>query len=281
MTSATARNADKPRSRRSQAAIAASRMTERDRQILVMLAKHHVLTTHQITRLFFDCPRVARRRVQVLQQVGLIETFRPVLPYGSAPRHCVITQLGGLATEGLIDAAHATPFRKDAAEAIAVRPDLGHLIGVNDVFTRLAEHARHHPDTELELWWSERACTRTLGAYIRPDGFGRWREAGRSVDFFLEFDTGTEPLSTVVAKLDGYAALADATGRTAPVLFWLHSARRESELHRRLDASSVPVATAFGDPATAAPAQALWRRAGSDRADRCRLIDVLPPGLRP
>lgn len=281
MTSVRAKSDDKPRPRRSQAAIAASRMTERDRQILVMLAKHHVLTTHQITRLFFDCPRVARRRIQVLQQVGLIDTFRPILLVGSAPRHCVITPLGGLATEGLVDAAHAVPFRKDAVEAIAVRPDLGHLVGVNDVFTCLAKHARRHPDAELELWWSERACTRTLGTYVRPDGFGRWREAGRGIDFFLEFDTGTEPLSTVVAKLDGYAALADATGRTAPVLFWLHSARRESELHRRLGADQVPVATAFGNPGTTDPAETVWCRAGADHDDRCCLIDVLSPRSRP
>jgi hypothetical protein len=281
MTNTTVNKGDKSQLRRSQAAIAASRMTERDRQILVMLAKHHVLTTHQITRLFFDCPRVARRRVQVLQQVGLVDTFRPILPLGSAPRHCVITPLGGLATEGLIDAAHAATFRKDAVEAIAVRPDLGHLVGVNDVFTRLAEHARRHVDAELELWWSERACTRTLGTYIRPDGFGRWREANRSIDFFLEFDTGTEPLSTVVAKLDGYASLADATGRTAPVLFWLHSERRESELHRRLHADRVPVATASGSPATTDPAEMVWRRAGAGRGSRCRLIEVLPPHLRP
>ena len=281
MTRTTAGTVDKRRPRRSRAVIAASRMTERDRQILVMLAKHHVLTTHQIRRLFFDCPRVARRRVQVLQQVGLIDTFRPILSVGSAPRHCVITPLGGNAVEGLIDAAHAATFRKDAAEAIAVRPDLGHLIGVNDVFTRLAEHARRHQDAELELWWSERACTRTLGTYIRPEGFGRWREAGRSIDFFLEFDTGTEPLSTVVAKLDGYAALTEATVRTAPVLFWLHSARRESELHRRLDADRVPVATAYGSPATTDPAGTVWRRAGVDREDRCGLIDVLLPRARP
>ena len=98
------------------------------------------------------------------------------------------------------------------------------------------------------MWWSERACTRTLGALVRPDGFGRWREADRAIDFFLEYDTGSESLTKVLAKLDGYEALAAATGRSSLVLFWLHSHRRETELHRKLPAGGVPVATASVTP---------------------------------
>ena len=45
--------------------------------------------------------------------------------------------------------------------------------------------------------------------------------AAAVTDFFLEYDTGTEPLSRVTAKLAGYAALAARTGITTPVLFWL------------------------------------------------------------
>lgn len=97
----------------------------------------------------------------------------------------------------------------------------------------------------------------------------------RSVDFFLEYDTGTEPQSTVVAKLDGYTALQAATGRTSPVLFWLHSPKREAELHKRLTAASpkVPVATTAGDAAIVDPSGPVWRIACSSTG-RSRLIDL-------
>lgn len=261
-------------SRRSQLA-AFSRITDRDRQLLVLLAKHQVLTTHQITRALIPCPRAARHRLEVLEDVGMIDVFRPTLPTGSSPKHAVLTPLGAMAVADLVDAQHAAPVTADSAVRLAARPDLRHLLGVNDVFCSLAAAAREAAVSELELWWSERACTRTWGALVRPDGFGRWREGGRNVDFFLEYDTGSEPQSTVAAKLDGYAALQSATGRTSPVLFWLHSPKRETELHRRLTAANpnVPVATTTGDAATVDPSGPAWRIACSG-GSRARLIDL-------
>jgi hypothetical protein len=114
---------------------------------------------------------------------------------------------------------------------------------------------------------------------IRPDGHGIWAEAGRSVPFFLEYDTGTErPLQRLVDKLDGYADLARVTGRVWPVLFWLHSAARERHLHRLLaEGGGYPlVATAARDDAAAggtSPAEAVWwlrRRDGG----LLRLVDL-------
>jgi len=260
--------------RRSQLA-ALSRITDRDRQLLVLLAKHQVLTTHQITRTLITCPRVARHRLEVLEDVGVIDVFRPTLPSGSSPKHVVLTPLGAMTVAGLVDEQHAAPVTTSSAVRLAARPDLRHLLGANDVFCSLMAAARETADSELELWWSERACTRTWGALVRPDGFGRWREGGRSVDFFLEYDTGTEPQSTVVAKLDGYTALQAATGRTSPVLFWLHSPKRETELHKRLTATNpkVPVATTAGDATTVDPSGPVWRIACSS-GGRARLIDL-------
>lgn len=259
-----------------------SRITERDRQILLLLAKHQVLTTHQITRALFSCSRVARTRLETLENVGIITTFRPPLLRGTSPKHAVLTPLGATTVAGWLDERHAAPVPKDAAVRLAARPDLRHLLGVNDFFCSLAGAARQAGDAELELWWSERACTRTWGALVRPDGFGRWREGIRSVDFFLEYDTGVEGLSQVIAKLPGYAALADSTGYTSPVLFWLHSARREKELHRKLDAASprVPIATASGDPAVIDPSGPIWRVAGAE-GERVRLSDLEPLTTKP
>jgi hypothetical protein len=210
-----------------------------------------------------------------MEELGLVDVFRPRLSSGTSPKHAVLTPLGGTAVTGLVDAQHAAPVKKDAAVHIAARPDLPHLLGINDVFCSLAAVARRSSNQELEMWWSERACTRTWGALARPDGFGRWREDDRSVDFFLEYDTGVESLSQITAKLPGYVAIADATGHTSPVLFWLHSPRRERELHRKLiqEGAKVPIATASGDAATSDPSGPIWRAAGTETA-RVRLIDL-------
>jgi hypothetical protein len=109
------------------------------------------------------------------------------------------------------------------------------------------------------------------------------------------YDTGTEPLSRVTAKLAGYAALAARTGITTPVLFWLRSPRREAALHARLagppppgirDAASaaqipgVPVATAAPGTGRDGPAGAAWLPAGSP-GPRLRLGQFAPPGTAP
>ena len=175
-------------------------------------------------------------------------------------------------------------YRRDRAMAIALSPRLAHDAGANGVFTALAAAARASGgQAALESWWSERRCAAAWGDHARPDGYGRWREQAPGqpaavTDFFLEYDTGTEPLARLIAKLAGYAALAARTGITTPVLFWLPSPRREAALHARLagppppgtrDAASaaqipgVPVATAAPGTSPEGPAGAAWLPAGS------------------
>ncbi|WP_323747006.1 replication-relaxation family protein [Catenulispora pinisilvae] len=256
--------------------VAANRLTERDRRILRLLGHHQVLTTHQITRAFFDNPRVARRRVQILADVGLVDCFRPPLLIGTSPKHCVLTPLGLHSIFGLDDAGEQPAPRAGDLDRIVLRADLRHLVGVNDVFCALHGAARTMADASLEMWWSERACTKAWGSYIRPDGFGRWHEGSRTVDFFLEYDTGVEHSPQILAKLPGYEAVAATTGIVTPVLFWLHSPRREQALHQRLTRShhTIPIATAVGDSANADPSSAIWRRVGANSDARVSLIDL-------
>src|SRR2546429_3592938 len=95
---------------------------------------------------------------------------------------------------------------------------------------------------------------------------------------FVEYDTGAEPLRSLLDKLDGYHELAKKIGRAWPVLFWLHSAARERNLQRELadERLVVPVATGARDHATAAglcPAEAIWATVHGD-GQRLRLIDL-------
>nr|WP_165974653.1 replication-relaxation family protein [Nonomuraea deserti] len=146
-----------------------------------------------------------------------------------------------------------------------------HQVGVNEFFAQLHATARHRADgSAVAEWWPERRCATLWGDLARPDAFGRWTEPSPTgqpdtIDFFLEHDTGTETLSRVLAKLDGYTALAEATGITTPVLFWLPSTAREANLRKLLTSSDAPTATAVHTPATApdGPAGPVWLPAGS------------------
>ncbi len=269
----------------------AARLTARDRWLLAMLHEHRVLTTTQITQLAFGSQRAATGRLLTLYQLRAVDRFRPLTPVGSAPWHFVLDDAGAavLAAERGITVAELG-YRRDHALAIAHSARLAHTVGTNGFFTALAATARHTPGAELRVWWSERRCAHTWGDLARPDGYGRWREGDREVDFFLEYDTGTETLDRVAAKLPGYADLAHASGITTPVLFWLPTARREAALrhllHRHLGERPagedlVPAATAARDtgPATD-PAGPVWLPLGTP-GPRLRLIDLathlLPP----
>lgn len=276
----------------------AARLTARDRWLLRMLHEHRVLTTAQVTQLAFGTTRAATARLATLYEHRAVDRFRPLAPAGSSPLHFVLDEAGALllAEEDGITASELG-YRRDRAMAVALSQRLGHDTGANGVFTSLAAAARASGGrAALERWWGERRCAAIWGDVARPDGYGRWaeRQPGQpaaAVDFFLEYDTGTEPLTRVVAKLAGYAALAARTGITTPVLFWLPSARREAALHRRLagppprgirNAASaaqvpgVPVATATAAASPEGPAGAAWLPAGSP-GPRLRLAQLASP----
>jgi hypothetical protein len=210
-----------------------SRLTNRDHTLLGWLADHGVLTTVQIARALYPSLDFAQRRLRKLCRVGLLGRFRPFRAEGGTyPYHYVLDQLG---VE--IVAAHRGDDlpRKDHARRrrwqLTNRANLPHLLGVNGFFTDLAGHARTHPGTSLDRWWPAAACAR-MGAFaepgddinahvytprVRPDGHGIWTDHDLTVPFFLEYDTGTEPLGILNNKIVGYVDLARVTGRVWPV----------------------------------------------------------------
>ena len=263
-----------------------SRLTERDRWIATLLFDHQVLTTAQVAQLGFDSDNAARHRLVILHRLRVADRFRPQALAGSVPFHYVLDEMGAAvvaAARGFEPADLG--FRRERALALAHSPRLGHTVGVNGFFAALAGAARRTPDARLVEWWSERRCAAQWGAMVRPDGYGRWAEDGPTgpaeVDFFLEYDRGTETTARVAAKLAGYAELAAATRISTPVLIWAPTPDREASLRRALGRPAVPVATAApATPATAtSPAGPVWLPAES-RGPRLRLAQLAYPGDR-
>ncbi|WP_432049451.1 replication-relaxation family protein [Verrucosispora sp. NA02020] len=260
-----------------------SMLTLRDRVLLDWLADHGVLTTPQIAHGLFPSLDFAQRRLRRLRAVRVVGWFRPFkTDGGSHPYHYVLDQLGAEVVAAQRDQPPPRPSQtKTRRRRWTVARVLEHRLGVNQFFTDLAGHARTRAGHDLQRWWSESRC-REPGAFagpdarvellgypapVRPDGHGVWRAGDLRVPFFLEHDTGTEPLTELVRKVAGYHRLVEYGGPQWPVLFWLHSAHRARHLHQRLaeETLGVPVATASRDHATQAalsPAGPLWRLHG-------------------
>src|SRR5580693_901208 len=235
----------------------AGRLTARDRWLLRMLLEHRVLTTTQITALAYGSPRRAALRLGQLYRLRAVDRFRPLAAAGSSPYHWVLDQAGAevLAAEDGLPVARLG-YRRDRALDIAFSPRLAHTTGTNGVFAALARAARCGGG-ELACWWSERRCAALWGDLARPDGYGLWRDpGGQGTDFFLEYDTGTEDLPRLTAKLTGYRELATRTQIATPVLFWLASGPRREQQFRALLAGAGPVPCVPVVTATPASAQA-------------------------
>ena len=195
-----------------------ARLTDRDETLLGWLADHHVLTTPQITRALFGSTGFAQRRLLTLHRAGLIDRFRPLRPGGGAyPWHYVLAHLGALHVAAVRDQSPPRPAATaDRIRRIATSRTLDHRLGVNGFFTDLAGHARTHPGTRLERWWSEAQCA-APGAFapglispIRPDGHGIWTETDsdgrpRRLAFFLVLKRSL--------VLDGELVALDERGR--------------------------------------------------------------------
>lgn len=232
-------------------------LTARDRSICKLVYEHRVLTANQLCTAFFNTEPRARLRLVHLYRNRLLDRFRPYEPNGSAPFHYVIDALGArlVASERGVEITDLG-YSPGKMLAWANSSRLNHLIGVNDFFVSLLRIARLSGGrASLDEWWSERQCAKAMGGLVHPDGYGVWREGVSITEFCLEYDTGTESLERLRAKLNGYADLHKATGIRRWVLFVLHSEKREAGVRQVLEDPPVPVATANG---CVDPANAVW-----------------------
>jgi len=259
-----------------------SRLTERDHLVISMLAEHKVMTAEQLARVAFGNGSRARHRLLILHQRGVLARFRHQRPDA---RHWIYT-LGMLGTAvHAVRTGAALPRPAEITKRVLrlhYSPTLGHLLGVNDFFTRLIGHARTDAHAELSAWWSEAKAAHACGGIMHPDGYGEWTEHGAAVGFFYEHDTGTETLAALLGKVERYTELAD-TGITRPVLFDLPTAGRETNLYQALTrrygptGPPTPIATTSPYPSGGHehhnPAGPIWLAAGAGPG-RLRLIEL-------
>ena len=246
----------------------AGHLTDRDRDLVRLVARHRVLTTGQLAALAFGNITTARHRLTVLVRLGLLRRFRPHRETGSAPWHYVLGPVGAalLGQEDRDDRKWAPQVRADRQLALERSQRLGHMTGASWFFTALVRHAREHGGGELLQWDNDREAADYLyssypgiGSAPHPDGLGIWAQDGRDIAFLLEYDTGTEHLPQLAAKLPGYAEHARHNlAFTMPILFCFPTPRRERTARKALAATrasrDLQIATAALDPCATCPA---------------------------
>ncbi len=281
------------------------RLLDRDRRLLALLAEHKAFTTEQIASLEFSSVRRAQDRLRKLREMDMVFAFRESLYGGGTTqtRHALGYQGARLIAAQRAQTPPAPAKYALSLERLACSPMLDHRLGVNGFFAALAAHrnpTRLGPAVPesvqgLTQWWSERQCVEMFWTHasgddqLHPDGYGCWEQHGRVVRFFLEYDTGTESLKTVVSKLGDYQGFP--TDKFGVLLFSVHSARRETGLRGALARAfgsygpGVVIATTSRDLAhpdgPAGPVWALWTTDRGDAvAERVRLVDLPERGPR-
>jgi hypothetical protein len=260
----------------------AFRATDRDRWLLAMLYEHQVLTTDQITTLCFGVARTARARLTTLTGLGLIERTRSNPAASGASSYLYTLAPAGaalLAAERDLD-LKALRYDRAKARRAALRPDLPHTIGCNALMIRLATGSRGAGEAgRLISWLGALTCLRRWGDQIRPDAYGHYTARdpdGAGCGFFLEYDTGSESLTQLAAKVRGYTRFARNHTGHHPILIHTSSPAREAHLHALLTEahgiSPVPIATATSG---ANPHEAVWLV--HTASSRARITEL--PGL--
>jgi len=268
-------------------------LTDRDRELTRLVGRHRVLTTDQLAALRFSNLTTARHRLSELVRLGLLRRFRPRRDTGSAPWHYVLGPVGAamLGQEDRDEKKWLPQVRADRQLALERSQRLGHITGASWFFVALARHAREHGG-ELAEWLNEAetvlsfnraaAWSDIRSRFPNPDGAGSWAEDRRQVRFLLEYDTGSENLPALTAKLDSYQALAEVLAwndQMCPaVLFCFASPRREQSARRALAATraapALRIATAAIDPRLTSPAGPVWLPLLTRTGHQVRLADL-------
>lgn len=258
----------------------AFRTTGRDRWLLAMLYEHQILSTEQITNLAFGALRSARHRLADLTGLGLIDRTRSNSAGPGASSYLYTLAPAGarlLAAQRDLDLKQLRYDRAKAQRQV-LRPDLPHTLGCNTLMIHLATAHRAGVSGHLASWLGALSCLRRWGDQIRPDAYGHWTEPTDTVGgcgFFLEYDTGTESLHQLAAKIHGYDRFARSHTGHQPILIHTSTPSREARLHALLTETHgtcpVPIATTTAPH----PHTPIWLpHAAADRTGIGQLPDV-------
>jgi hypothetical protein len=217
----------------------ARHLTERDRAMAFALYEHQLLTTDQLTLLFFSSKRRAQDRLRFLYDNRVVDRFYPPRPYGfGKPQAHWLLDEGG----AILVAASLELERKQLGwqrrDDWGSYPQLLHRLEVNRFVTDLIAATLTDGSLAVSEWWGGRSAAARLSDRDRnsrpiPDtGFFLERPGG-PIECYLEWDRGTETLARLSEKVRRYRRAqvrAPEERGTVNVLFVVPTGRRRSAL---------------------------------------------------
>lgn len=211
----------------------ANHLTDRDREIAMALYEHRILTSSQLTLLFFSGRRRAMDRLLFLYRHRVLDRFYPPRPfaYGKPQAHWLLDEAGAhIAAACLRVDRRQLGWRQ--RENWGGHPQLAHRLEINSFVTDLIAATLPHSALGVVEWRGSGSVKDQM-----PDGVGLVPDAGfllatpaGMVDCVLEWDRGTEPGSVLDHKLRMYRKAAGRSNYHCCVLFVVPSARRERTL---------------------------------------------------
>lgn len=188
----------------------ARHLTERDREIVGVLFEQQLLTTDQLTLLFFSSKRRAQDRLLFLYRHRVLDRFYPPARFGSGKpqAHWLLDEAGAI----LVAAQLGVERRKlgwQRRDDWGSHPQLSHRLETNRFVTDVI--AATLPDESLGVsWWAGPAeAARRLNededlSSPRPDGAFEFVCPAGSIECYLEWDRGTETRQRLHDKLRAY-----------------------------------------------------------------------------
>jgi Replication-relaxation len=262
-------------------------LTDRDREIALALYEHRILTSSQLTLLFFSGRRRAMDRLLFLYRQRVLDRFYPPRPfaYGKPQAHWLLDEAGARIVAACLSIdRRALPWRQ--RENWGTHPQLAHRLEINTFVTDLIAVTLPHPALGVVEWRGSGSVKEQMpdGVALVPDaGFLVSTPAGL-VDCVLEWDRGTEPGSVLEHKLRMYSKAAGRSNFRCCVLFVVPGARRTRTLEETMahagfasqygEAWPVFVATVL-ELREFGPLGPIWQPLGERRSAPLR-IEALP-----
>jgi hypothetical protein len=191
----------------------ARHLTERDREIADVLLEQQVLTTDQLTLLFFSSRRRAQDRLLFLYRHRVVDRFYPPAPFGlgKPQAHWLLDEAGAI----LVAARLGVERKKlgwQRRDDWGSHPQLAHRLETNRFVTDLIAATLPDPTLGVTWWTGPAAAARSFDVHPhlpspRPDaGFELVSSAG-SVECYLEWDRATETKERLRDKLRAYLSV--------------------------------------------------------------------------
>jgi len=211
----------------------ANHLTDRDREIALTLYEHRILTSSQLTLLFFSGRRRAMDRLLFLYRARVLDRFYPPRPfaYGKPQAHWLLDEAGAhiaAACLGLDRRALAWRPR----ENWGTHPQLAHHLEANTFVIDLIAATLPHPALGVVEWRGSVSARDQMqdSVGLVPDAGLLLATPAGVIDCVLEWDRGTETGSVLEHKLRMYRKAAGRSRDRRRVLFVVPGARRAATL---------------------------------------------------